>query len=722
MKKTGFFRMLMIPSLILFVGGICLGMMTHFITEPVKIKTVWVAIAGILILVTVLFFFYHLYLMLSIRMVFRKDFTAEGLTSQLIRRMAAIPRRLYIFSLSFFVLAPALYTALQFLRKTPPAMGSVAIVTFCSMGLGIIVGNMIHLYLTPRIISIGERLSSEIRRIQLKHKIILPVINMVLVLLIVLSLFAYISARNIFSPAGMERNFFHFKYQLQRITDDYADAGGKDINAYYIERLKADEALNPDFYFILNGKGHVLDSSFRDTVGLNALTDLEKDWKITAHFRENVEGLLGGAEGTAPVYFRRFVFYTFYHPIKNTDLFIMSGVLSNRFLESINDLAGAMVIIGWIFLIMITVYSLYETSKKFRPLLEAARFLERISQGDMTSRKVEVSYESGDEISYMIRALENMAEIFYEITRNLKLATVDLVEMANNIRATSREVSDDNQTQASTIEEFSASVEEITTSIEMIAKNVNTQYQKTDEVFHSIEKFDLSMKKILENTEQAEQVAEVSYQNVAEIEGNITATVEEIKSIEESSLKVADTLSVIKDISDQINLLSLNASIEAARAGDAGRGFAVVADEVGKLAERTNTEAKQIETLILESGRRVNEGIEVIRQISDSIHKMMDSVRNTSDIIVGIAFHSKSFVDDVGKVFMEVKSLTDLSNENAVATEEQLHTTKEVIAAIDQMNKSVQKTTLSVQGYMSIVDKLSAHASRISRLMENIRI
>ncbi|TAL39004.1 MAG: methyl-accepting chemotaxis protein [Spirochaetes bacterium] len=716
-----FLKFLLVLTLIQIIVGVCLGSMTIAITEMAKLRTVVVAVAFILVPSTLIYFIVNLVSLVRMRTLFFGTVEAIRDDPKLRRRIDTYTRKLYITTVILATSSPVLYTAIQFMRKTPPAMGSVAIIAFCTAGVGIAGGNVMHLFAAPRLARLMHDAGAKFKRVQLKHKLMLPVMNMVMVLLIVASIFTYVSIRNIYEPAGMERNMLSFRLSLETILEKAPAKPGPERDRYILEQLRSKKLLNQDFHFILDRAGTITGSSFPDILGKNALNDLEKNWMITNRFEPNVRALIGGGEGMAGIYYGRNVYYSFFMKIPDTGLYVMSGELSNSFFKDLSVIATIMVVFGWCAVLALVFYSLYSATVKFRPLAEVSRQLNHMSNGDMRAVDFSARYQFGDEIGDMVDALQRMKSIFRDITVNLKTASSDLSEIATTVDSTSRSISDDAQSHASTIEEFSASVEEIMSSIEMISGNVKDQYEKTHSVFKSISGFVNSMQSISRNTEEAELIAEKTYSNVARIEGEIGTTVDEIKAIGESSKKVGETLAVIRDISDQINLLSLNASIEAARAGDAGRGFAVVADEVGKLADRTNTGARDIENLIKESGKRVQEGIVKILDISGSMKAMTDSVKTTSDIIVRIAFHSKSFVEETDAVFREVKQLTELSNTNAVAADEQMSTTKEVMSAIDQMNAAVDKTMESIKKFMSVVDTLTTHSRRISEMLSVVR-
>ncbi|MBN2079659.1 MAG: hypothetical protein JW838_11885 [Spirochaetes bacterium] len=694
---------------------------TLILAEDAKAHVVRLTAAAILIAYTILMVSINLILVSGFSKALNASRDSSPIDEKTASRMQGYTTKLYVTAVMLFGIAPVVYVVVQYLQGIPSSLGSIAVGNVCLIGIGIIAGNLYHIHLNPIIIQALQQRSYPYRRMKLKHKIVIPIMNLLMILMVIVSLYSYKSTLALYQKTELEGQLFRIELGMKTMyLHGNTDAG--DENAILFgEKLLASGVAWKDFYFLLDHDGIIRASNFTDQIGRNALVDFEKSRRVTANFSEHSRRLVSGEKGTCEILFERQIYYGVYIPLPDTDLFLLTGRISRNFFAPTNTFAVILVVIGIFFVVGTTSFSLYTATRKFRTLDEVSMFLGRIASGDMTITRLSGRHEIGDEISDMVKAVEDLAFIFKNISMNLKGAAGDLSDIAGTISNTSKIISDDSRLQASTIEEFSASVEEITSSIELISENVRAQDDKTRHVYETIQRFTESMQKISGKTVEAEQAAEVAYANVTEIETMLAATIDGIQAIGDSSKMVAETLSVIQDISDQINLLSLNASIEAARAGDAGRGFAVVADEVGKLAERTSSEAKTIGTLVNESDRKVRDGIAFIAGISESMRTMLDSVRNTSDIIVNIAYLSKSFLETAENVFAVVKDLAGLSNENAIAADEQRQTAKEVLGAIDQMNEAVQKTAQSINEFVSIIEKLGSHSERISGILETIR-
>ncbi|MCP4132384.1 MAG: hypothetical protein GY754_15540 [bacterium] len=721
-RKTIALTLFLKSNLFHFCGALGLGFFVYILAERVKVKTSMVAAVLIVTVIVLIFVVVNSILLFLLKRFFSENITGEEIPETMIKRLEGYPGKLCITSIAACVLAPVAFIVVQIIREIPPAFITVAISSMGCLGIGIIISTFHYLFLSPLVVKILVDLSLPFKRIQLRYKIIFPIISMVIVLLSTLTFFGYLSAKAVYEKPKLERNLYVFKYRISELEKKYS-ALNTDRTAYYREKLRSEGLLFSDFYFIVNGSGKIIDSSFKETVGKNSLTDIEKDWRKTANYSAAFGDLVSGTEqeGMSSIYYNQQVYYVFYSRIKETDLYVLSGESSEKFFAETDTIGLIMIFVGWFILVAIVVYSLNSSGRKFKPLIEVSSLLDKMSRGDMRRVEIQSKVGTGDEIADMIVAQSNLGIILASFAKDLKIFASDLGGITTTIDSTIQQVSGESQSQASTIEEFSASVEEIASSIGLISENVKMQHEKTRSVYEAIEKFSSSMRDISRNTEEAETVAEAAYENVTIIDRDIGTTVSEIQSIGESSKKVAETLSMIKEISDQINLLSLNASIEAARAGEAGRGFAVVADEVGKLADKTSLGTSEIEKQIVESGNRVEQGVTYTLNISESMKKMTETVKNTSDIIIKIAFLSKSFVDESELVFREVKALTNISDENATAADEQLRTTTEVLDSIDSMNTAVQKTSESVASFVTIVDTLTLHSNKIVKIMSSIQ-
>jgi len=141
-------------------------------------------------------------------------------------------------------------------------------------------------------------------------------------------------------------------------------------------------------------------------------------------------------------------------------------------------------------------------------------------------------------------------------------------------------------------------------------------------------------------------------------------------SINASSKKIVDIISVIDGIAFQTNILALNAAVEAARAGEQGRGFAVVASEVRSLAQRSSAAAKEIKELIDDSVEKVDSGSKLVEQAGTTMAEVVASVRRVTDIVGEISAASHEQSTGIEEINRAITQMDEVTQQNAALVEE----------------------------------------------------
>ncbi len=273
------------------------------------------------------------------------------------------------------------------------------------------------------------------------------------------------------------------------------------------------------------------------------------------------------------------------------------------------------------------------------PLRRGMHAAEKIAEGDLTQP---LNAANQDESGQLLQALAHMqsrlASIVSDVRRNAEGVAVASSEIAQG----NHDLSIRTENQASALEQTSASMEQLGSTVRQNADNARA----------------------------ANQLA-VNASNVAQQGGEVVAeVVETMKGISTASSKIADIIGVIDGIAFQTNILALNAAVEAARAGEQGRGFAVVASEVRSLAGRSADAAKEIKQLISASTERVDAGSALVERAGVTMQEVVASIRRVTDIVGEISAASSEQSQGVSQVGDAITQMDQTTQQNAALVEQ----------------------------------------------------
>ncbi|MCX7185155.1 MAG: methyl-accepting chemotaxis protein [Nitrosospira sp.] len=354
---------------------------------------------------------------------------------------------------------------------------------------------------------------------------------------------------------------------------------------------------------------------------------------------------------------------------------------------------------------------------------EVADIVAAASNGDF-SRKLSLDGKDGffKQLAEGINGLMETSEIgLNEVVRVLgALAQGDLTEkITNEYHGTFGQLKDDSNQTVAQLTEIVTQIKEATdlinTAASEIARGNSDLSQRTEQQASSLEETASSMEELTstvkqnaENARQANQLA-ASASEVAVKGGNVVGqVVTTMSSINDSSKKIVDIISVIDGIAFQTNILALNAAVEAARAGEQGRGFAVVATEVRNLAQRSAAAAKEIKELISDSVEKVGSGTKLVDEAGKTMEEIVSSVKRVTDIMAEITAASQEQSTGIEQVNQAITSMDEGVQQNAALVEQ-------ATAAAESMEEQAQNLATAV-AIFKLSGGMSSRPARVAQL------
>ena len=325
----------------------------------------------------------------------------------------------------------------------------------------------------------------------------------------------------------------------------------------------------------------------------------------------------------------------------------------------------------------------YLVSMMVKPLARIRQQFRQIAQGDLSHPIEELGRNC---VGQLVPLLSAMQDSLREAVSTIRSGSDNIWRGATEISSGNNDLSSRTEEQAAALEETAASMEQLTATVKLNA----------------------------ENAREASQLADTATETAGKGSTLVSQVVDTMDGIAASSKQIAEITSVINSIAFQTNILALNAAVEAARAGEQGRGFAVVAGEVRNLASRSAGAAKEIETLIGESARRVDQGARLVKETGSTMEAILRGATEVTVIMKQIASASEEQNKGISQVSVAITQMDSVTQQNAALVEQVSAAAVALERQTEELQRSVQQFRLSANDvqYASTNTAASAEESR----------
>lgn len=374
--------------------------------------------------------------------------------------------------------------------------------------------------------------------------------------------------------------------------------------------------------------------------------------------------------------------YSAYTILNNENILVLTADESEA-LAGITTVTGVAVGIIAIVVLIAIIISFIMGRRLMRPLVKVSTIIEDVANGNIEA-DFSVVKESNDEIGLIIEKMKELTQSLGSIVGKIRNSSDTMSSNSYELNDTSSQTLAANNEISKAVEDVAEGSTGMAASISKINENLLEMSNETKDINESVNEIRNQTTAVQDSSKIMNDKIKSMQDSSHKMDEGISAISKRIETVNTTVDKVSNIVSVIEEISSETNLLSLNASIEAARAGDAGKGFAVVAQEIRVLSDNTNTELENIKQIIsslveecrycvqasgtiVEDNAKQKEEIKAVLDEFGSLDEQIQKTAEKADEIEELVTAMIELNDDITK---SSNSLTDVSAANAAATEE----------------------------------------------------
>lgn len=405
--------------------------------------------------------------------------------------------------------------------------------------------------------------------------------------------------------------------------------------------------------------------------------------------------------------------------ISGTTWVLVSYIETDVILADVNRIVNLSLIIGLISVVFITAIILLTINRTVAPLSEISKNIIAMSGGDFT---IDVEAKSNDEIGLMGDQINDFVKSMRKMLHSISDESDKLKIESDNSDAVSKTMYDASQSQSEAMKQLNETVDQLASAVNDIAQNATTLATVVADTRDNSHKAESSMNDTVDISKKGRTDMEQLSKAMSGISDSNAKLMDSIARVDTASNEITNIVSLIGEIAEETNLLSLNASIEAARAGEAGKGFAVVAMEIAKLAQTSAESATNIGTLINEVHNLIQEVVGQANESATSIDQNSVLIEKAVSTFDSIYENIQTSNDLIREMITDVEKVDDVATNVAAIAEEQAASADEILATSQNMVDQADNITKSSQDVANNAHELAGTSDTLTSYVQQFKI